>query len=60
MFSVRELITNAVCHRDCANQGCKIIIKMFDGKIEFYSIGDLPEWITPERDKMLKIWKLSE
>lgn len=48
MFSVRELITNAVCHRDYADQGGKIIIKMFDDKIEFYSIGGLPEWITPE------------
>jgi ATP-dependent DNA helicase RecG len=48
MFSVRELITNAICHRDYADQGGKIIIKMFDNKIEFYSLGGLPEWITPE------------
>jgi len=47
-FSVRELITNAVCHRDYEDQGGKIIIKAFDDKIEFYNIGGLPEWITPE------------
>ena len=47
-FSVRELITNAVCHRNYEDQGGKIIIKTFDDKIEFYNIGGLPEWITPE------------
>lgn len=47
-FSVRELITNAVCHRDYEDQGSKIIIKMFDDRIEFYNIGGLPPWITPE------------
>jgi len=48
MFSVRELITNAVCHRDYEDQGGKIIIKVFDDRIEFYNIGGLPAWITPE------------
>jgi len=48
MFSVRELITNAVCHRDYEDQGSKIIIKAFDDRIEFYNIGGLPEWITPK------------
>lgn len=48
IFSVRELITNAVCHRDYMDQGGKIIIKMFDDRIEFYNIGALPEWITPD------------
>jgi ATP-dependent DNA helicase RecG len=48
MFSMRELITNAVCHRDYEDQGGKIIIKVFDDRIEFYNIGGLPEWITPE------------
>ena len=47
-FSVRELITNAVCHRDYSDQGSKIIIKIFDDKIEFYNIGGLPKGITPE------------
>ncbi len=48
MFSVRELVTNAVCHRNYEDQGGKIIIKVFDDKIEFYNIGGLPEWISPE------------
>ena len=47
-FSIRELITNAVVHRDYSDQGSKIIIKMFDDKIEFYNPGGLPKDITPE------------
>jgi len=48
LFSIRELITNAVCHRDYENQHTKIIIKVFSDKIEFYNPGGLPEDITPK------------
>ena len=48
LFSIRELITNAVCHRDYENQHTKIIIKMFSNEIEFYNPGGLPEDITPK------------
>jgi len=47
-FSIRELITNAVCHRDYLNIGTKIIIKMFSNRIEFYNPGGLPKGITPK------------
>jgi len=47
-YSVRELVTNAVCHRDYADFGSKVIIKMFSNKIEFYNPGGLPEDITPQ------------
>lgn len=47
LFSIRELITNAVCHRDYKNQNTKVIIKMFSDAIEFYNPGGLPEDITP-------------
>ncbi len=48
LFSIRELITNAVCHRDYEERGGKIIIKMFDDRIEFYNIGGLPAGVTPK------------
>lgn len=48
IFSIRELITNTICHRDYANQNTKIIIKMFDDSIEFYNPGGLPKPITPK------------
>lgn len=48
LFSVRELVTNAVCHRDYEERGGKIIIKMFDDRVEFYNVGGLPAGITPK------------
>ena len=47
-FSIRELTTNAVCHRDYSEQVSKVIIKMFDDHIEYYNPGGLPEGITPQ------------
>ncbi len=47
-FSIRELITNAICHRDYQNQHTKVIIKMFSNKIEFYNPGGLAGDVTPE------------
>lgn len=46
LFTIRELITNAVCHRDYRLQGSKVIIKMFEGSIEFYNPGGLSGDIT--------------
>ncbi|RLF34113.1 MAG: hypothetical protein DRN08_04930 [Thermoplasmata archaeon] len=47
-FSIRELVTNAVCHRDYSDQGSKVIVKIFDDRIEYYNPGGLPLGITPE------------
>lgn len=47
-FSIRELITNTVCHRDYEDQGSKVIVKAFSDRIEFYNPGGLPKGITPE------------
>jgi len=46
LFSIRELITNAICHRDYENQHSKVIVKMFADKIGFYNPGGLPKDIT--------------
>jgi ATP-dependent DNA helicase RecG len=46
LFSIRELITNAVAHRDYSEQGSKVIVKMFDGRMEFYNPGGLEKGIT--------------
>ncbi|MCK4730869.1 MAG: hypothetical protein KAT65_00295, partial [Methanophagales archaeon] len=47
-FSIRELVTNAVCHRDYEDQGSKVIAKIFSDRTEFYNPGGLPKGITPE------------
>lgn len=46
MYAIRELIVNAVAHRDYFISGSRIIIKMFKGRIEYSSPGGLPEGIT--------------
>ena len=48
LFSIRELITNAICHRDYENQHTKIIIKIFTDRIEFSNPGGLLNNITPK------------
>ncbi len=47
-FCIRELIVNAVAHREYAIYGSRIIIKMFRDRIEFHSPGAFPGDITPE------------
>lgn len=44
----REIITNAVAHRDYSIYGSGIRIFVFDNHIEFYSPGNLPNTITIE------------
>ncbi|OGC04846.1 hypothetical protein A2276_02655 [candidate division WOR-1 bacterium RIFOXYA12_FULL_43_27] len=48
LYAIRELIVNAVAHRDYFISGSRIIIKMFKGRIEYSSPGGLPEGITPK------------
>jgi len=47
-FSIRELIINAICHRDYYQEGSKVIVKMFEDRIEFYNPGGLHRGITPD------------
>jgi len=55
LFSIRELIVNAVCHRDYSDKRSKVIIKMFNNHITYYNPGDLPEGVTPQN--ILKMQK---
>ena len=48
LFSIRELITNSICHRDYSEQGSKVIIKMFKDCMEVYNPGGLAEGINPK------------
>lgn len=47
-FSIRELVTNAVVHRDYFVAESKVIIKMFSDHLEFYNPGGLGGGVTPE------------
>ena len=47
-FVVRELITNAFCHRDWSIFGQKIRLSLFDDRLELFSPGALPNTLTLE------------
>ncbi|ODS39790.1 hypothetical protein BEH94_01420 [Candidatus Altiarchaeales archaeon WOR_SM1_SCG] len=47
-FVLRELLVNAVAHRDYTTSGARVIIKIFEDRIEYQSPGPLPAGITPE------------
>ena len=45
-WTVRELIVNAVCHRDYSDYDSRIIVFMLRDRIEFHSPGGFPAGIT--------------
>jgi len=47
----RELITNAICHRNYSIYGSKIRIFLFDDRLEIISPGKLPNTVTIEKLK---------
>ncbi len=47
-FVVRELLVNAIAHRDYNLTGARVIIKIFKDRIKYQSPGPLPKGITPE------------
>jgi ATP-dependent DNA helicase RecG len=47
-FVIRELITNAFCHRDWSIFGQKIRLSLFDDRLELFSPGALPNTLTLE------------
>jgi ATP-dependent DNA helicase RecG len=44
--AVREALVNAVCHRDYRLTGRRIEVRMFDDRLEVFSPGGLPGYIT--------------
>lgn len=50
--AVREVVVNAICHRDYAVAGQRIEIRLFDDRMEIVSPGGLPGHIT--LDNMLE------
>ena len=45
-FAVREALVNAVCHRDYRLTGRRVEIRQFDDRLEIFSPGGLPAYIT--------------
>jgi len=52
--AVREVIVNAVVHRDYSRRGQHIRVFMFDDRIEVYSPGTLPPGVSLEKMRRLE------
>lgn len=49
--AVREVLVNAVVHRDYAITGSKVLLEVFDDRVAVTSPGTLPNTLTPESVK---------
>ena len=47
--AIREALVNAVAHRDYAITGSKILLEVFDRRVDVTSPGALPNHMTPDR-----------
>jgi ATP-dependent DNA helicase RecG len=47
-FAIREIIINALVHRDWSIKGSRVLVKMFSDRIEVQSPGPLPPPVTPQ------------
>jgi len=49
--ALREIVINAVIHRDVSNPSSYVAIAVFDDRIEIHSIGDFPMGVRPMRSR---------
>jgi ATP-dependent DNA helicase RecG len=57
--ALREAIINAACHRDYFEKGARIMVEIFDDRVEIVSPGGVPKGITPENFGMISITRNS-
>ena len=46
--ALREAVINAVCHRDCFEKGTRVMIEIYDDRVEITNPGGAPKGITKE------------
>ena len=46
--ALREAVTNAVCHRDNFEKGARVMVEIFDDRVEITNPGGAPKGITKE------------
>ena len=44
--ALREAVTNAVCHRDNFEKGARVMVEIFDDRVEITNPGGAPKGIT--------------
>jgi len=53
--ALRESVINAVCHRDYFEKGARVMVEIFDDRVEITNPGGLPKGITSENFGTLSI-----
>jgi ATP-dependent DNA helicase RecG len=46
--ALKEAVTNAVCHRDNFEKGARVMVEIFDDRVEITNPGGVPKGITKE------------
>ena len=46
--ALREAVTNAVCHRDYFEKGVRVMVEIFDDRVEITNPGSVPKGITKD------------
>jgi ATP-dependent DNA helicase RecG len=46
--ALREAVTNVVCHRDYLEKGARVMVEIFDDRVEITNPGGVPKGITKE------------
>jgi len=46
--ALREAVVNAVCHRDYFEKGARVMVEIFDDRVDIVSPGGVCKGITPE------------
>jgi ATP-dependent DNA helicase RecG len=46
--ALREAVTNAVCHRDYFEKGARVMVEIYDDRVEITNPGSTPKGITKE------------
>ena len=47
--ALREVIVNAVCHRDYFERRCHVVVEVFSDRVEIYNPGGLPSGLDPKK-----------
>jgi ATP-dependent DNA helicase RecG len=57
--ALREAVVNAVCHRDYFEKGARVMVEVFDDRVEITSPGGVCKGITPENFGTISITRNS-
>lgn len=53
--ALRESVINSICHRDYFEKGARVMVEIFDDRVEITNPGGLPKGITPDNFGTLSI-----